>query len=452
MGKQRKTKNIDLTVGNITSSLWKFAVPLMLGNVLQQLYNLVDTWVVGHYIGDNALAAVGSSYTLMTFLTSIVIGLCLGSSAFLSMAYGKKNQDLIRNGIFISAVMIGSLAVILTGIIYIWMNPMIRLLQVPQETTAAMREYLFYVFIGFFAIFLYNYVANVLRGIGNSVTPLFFLGISVILNIFLDLYFVLVLHMGIKGAAVATVIAQYVSGVGILLYFLVRYPEYHISRKDMKWKRENLKQIMSLSGFTCLQQSVMNFGILVVQGIVNSFGATVMAAFAVAVKIDTIAYMPVGDFGNAFSVFVAQNYGAGKKERIRQGIRQSVISVILFCIVISCGVFVLAQPLMQLFVSETSREIIAVGVKYLRIEGACYVGIGILFMLYGYYRAVNRPNMSVVLTVISLGTRVLLSYTLSKISWLGVTGIWVSIPIGWFLADAVGILVYLRSRRLDEKG
>ena len=416
MGKQRKTKNIDLTVGNITSSLWKFAVPLMLGNVLQQLYNLVDTWVVGHYIGDNALAAVGSSYTLMTFLTSIVIGLCLGSSAFLSMAYGKKDQDLIRNGIFISAVMIGSLAVILTGIIYIWMNPMIRLLQVPQETTAAMREYLFYVFIGFFATFLYNYVANVLHGIGNSVTPLFFLGISVILNIFLDLYFVLVLHMGIKGAAVATVIAQYVSG------------------------------------FTCLQQSVMNFGILVVQGIVNSFGATVMAAFAVAVKIDTIAYMPVGDFGNAFSVFVAQNYGAGKKERIRQGIRQSVISVILFCIVISCGVFVLAQPLMQLFVSETSREIIAVGVQYLRIEGACYVGIGILFMLYGYYRAVNRPNMSVVLTVISLGTRVLLSYTLSKISWLGVTGIWVSIPIGWFLADAVGILVYLRSRRMDEKG
>lgn len=153
MGKQRKTKNIDLTVGNITSSLWKFAVPLMLGNVLQQLYNLVDTWVVGHYIGDNALAAVGSSYTLMTFLTSIVIGLCLGSSAFLSMAYGKKDQDLIRNGIFISAVMIGSLAVILTGIIYIWMNPMIRLLQVPQETTAAMREYLFYVFIGFLPLF-----------------------------------------------------------------------------------------------------------------------------------------------------------------------------------------------------------------------------------------------------------------------------------------------------------
>ena len=164
-----------------------------------------------------------------------------------------------------------------------------------------------------------------------------------------------------------------------------------------------------------------------------------MAAFAVAVKIDTIAYMPVGDFGNAFSVFVAQNYGAGKKERIRQGIRQSVISVILFCVVISCGVFVLAQPLMQLFVSRRAGDLIAVGVQYLRIEGACYVGIGILFMLYGYYRAVNRPNMSVVLTVISLGTRVC-CLTPSPKSRGGVTGIWVSIPIGWFLADAVGIL------------
>ena len=453
MEKQKKTKNIDLTTGNITSSLWKFAVPLMLGNVLQQLYNLVDTWVVGRYIGDNALAAVGSSYTLMTFLTSIVIGLCLGSSAFLSMAYGKKDQDLIRNGIFISAVVIGSLAVILTGIIYIWMNPMIRLLQVPQETTAAMREYLFYVFIGFFATFLYNYIANVLRGIGNSVTPLFFLGISVILNIFLDLYFVLVLHMGIKGAAVATVIAQYISGVGILLYFLVRYPEYHISRKDMKWNRENLKQIMSLSGFTCLQQSVMNFGILVVQGIVNSFGATVMAAFAVAVKIDTIAYMPVGDFGNAFSTFIAQNYGAGKEKRISQGIKSAVTAAFVFCLVISAAVCAFAAPLMGIFVNASQTEIISIGVGYLRIEGAFYFGIGLLFLLYGYYRAVKMPGMSVILTILSLGTRVVLAYTLSAVPAIGVTGIWASVPIGWALADIVGVTYYWKKmRRKSELG
>ena len=432
----------DLTTGSITAGLWAFAIPLMLGNVLQQLYNLVDTWVVGRYLGDNALAAVGSSYTLMTFLTSVVIGLCLGSSTFISMAFGQKKTDRIRNGIFMSFTSIGVLTVVIMVIFYAGLDLIIRLLQVPAETVADMREYLFYVFFGFFATFLYNYVANVLRGIGNSFVPLVFLGISVVLNIFLDLYFVAVLHLGIRGAALATVASQHVSGVGLLLYFLWMYPAYRMRKADMYWDHGNLKNILSLSGFTCLQQSVMNFGILMVQGIVNSFGSTVMAAFAVAVKIDTIAYMPVQDFGNAFSVFVAQNYGAGKTDRIRKGIRQSAVSVIVFCLCISGLVFGFATKLMQIFVSAGSQDVIATGAQYLRIEGAFYVGIGILFMLYGYYRAVDKPQMSVILTIVSLGTRVVLAYTLSKVSWIGVIGIWSAIPIGWFLADAVGIAFY----------
>ena len=441
-----KIKEQDLTTGSITSKLWMFAIPLMLGNVLQQLYNLVDTWVVGKYIGDQALAAVGASYTLMTFLNSIIIGLCLGASAFLSMEYGKRNQKGIRNGIFLSAVIIGGIAAILQILIYLTMNLIIDLLQIPENVITDMREYLIYVFIGFFATFLYNYIANVLRGIGNSVIPLCFLGISVVLNIFLDIYCVLNLNMGIKGAAIATSIAQYVSGIGILIYFLIKYPEYHIQKEDARWNIENVKKMASLSGFTCVQQSVMNFGILVVQGIVNSFGATVMAAFAVAVKIDTIAYMPVGDFGNAFSVFVAQNFGAEKHDRIRAGIRQSAISVAVFCAVISVIVCGFAEKFMKIFVAKESIEIIKVGVQYLRIEGACYIGIGILFMLYGYYRAVNKPMMSVVLTVISLGTRVLLAYFLSRISYIGVVGIWIAIPIGWALADITGVAYYLKKK------
>lgn len=441
-----KIKEQDLTTGSITSKLWMFAIPLMLGNVLQQLYNLVDTWVVGKYIGDQALAAVGASYTLMTFLNSIIIGLCLGASAFLSMEYGKRNQKGIRNGIFLSAVIIGGIAAILQILIYLTMNLIIDLLQIPKNVITDMREYLIYVFIGFFATFLYNYIANVLRGIGNSVIPLCFLGISVVLNIFLDIYCVLNLNMGIKGAAIATSIAQYVSGIGILIYFLIKYPEYHIQKEDARWNIENVKKMASLSGFTCVQQSVMNFGILVVQGIVNSFGATVMAAFAVAVKIDTIAYMPVGDFGNAFSVFVAQNFGAEKHNRIRVGIRQSAISVAVFCAVISVIVCGFAEKFMKIFVAQESIEIIRVGVQYLRIEGACYIGIGILFMLYGYYRAVNKPMMSVVLTVISLGTRVLLAYFLSRISYIGVVGIWIAIPIGWALADITGVAYYLKKK------
>ena len=439
----------DLTTGNIISGLWAFAVPLMLGNVLQQLYNLADTWVVGKCIGNNALAAVGASYTLMIFLTSVIIGLCLGSSAFIAMAYGKKNTEKIKNGIFLSFAFSALITVLLIVLFCAGLDTIIKWLRVPQETVSDMRIYLFYVFMGFFATFIYNYISNLLRGLGNSVVPLFFLALSVVLNIALDILFVAGFQMGIAGAAQATVLAQHISGFGLLIYYWIKYPGLRLHKKDCVWNREDFMEILSLSGFTCLQQSVMNFGILMVQGLVNSFGAVVMAAFAVAVKIDTIAYMPVQDFGNAFSVFVAQNFSAGKKDRIRAGMKSDGISVAVFCAVISTAVCVFAKTLMQIFVSG-SDEVVRTGVQYLRIEGMFYIGIGILFMLYGYYRAVSRPGVSVVLTVISLGTRVLLAYTLSAVSWIGVAGIWGSIPIGWFLADFAGILLLKRSRTLKK--
>lgn len=435
-------KNIDLTKGNISKGLWAFAIPLMLGNVMQQFYNLADTWVVGRFIGNTALAAVGSSYTLMTFLTSIIIGLSLGSSTFISMAFGNKDNRTIRNGIVISSEITCGLTIILIIISYTFLDKIIKALNVPDNTFADMRTYLFYVFIGFFATYIYNYCSNLLRAVGNSVTPLIFLGVSVVLNIILDLYFVIGLGMGIIGAAVATVISQYIAGLGILIYYIIKYPEYRVRKEDCRWSKSNFKNILSLSGYTCIQQSVMNLGILMVQGIVNGFGQNVMAAFAVAVKIDTIAYMPAQDFGNAFSVFVAQNYGANQKQRIKEGVKKAGISVVLFCLGISALVFIFARPLMSIFVSCKSAAVISTGVTYLRIEGAFYVGIGILFMLYGFYRAINKPLMSVILTIISLGTRVVLAYYLSKIPVIGVIGIWVAIPIGWFLSDLTGILGY----------
>lgn len=199
----------------------------------------------------------GSSYTLMTFVTSIIIGLCLGTGAFISMAWGAKEEGKIRNGIFLSFLLIGLITLLLMAGLYLCVNPLIRLLQVPEETAGDMKEYLVYVFAGFFVTFLYNYFANILRSIGNSVIPLVFLGVSVVLNIFFDIYLVRDLHMGVRGAAAATVIAQHISGILILLYFLKNYPQHRVRREDMTWNRENIRQIFSLSGFTCLQQSVM---------------------------------------------------------------------------------------------------------------------------------------------------------------------------------------------------
>lgn len=436
----------DLIHGNITKSLLKFAFPMMVGNLLQQCYNVADTLIVGRFLGADALAAVGSAYSLMTFLTSILLGLCMGSGAAFSIYFGKQDRERLKTGIFLSFLLIGAVTVLLNLIVFGGIDPILRLLQVPGEIYPLMRKYLWIIFIGITATFLYNFFASLLRAVGNSMAPLIFLAISAVLNIILDLIFVLVFQWGVEGAAGATVLAQYVSGIGILLYTLIRFPEFRTGRDNMRWNRTILQEIAQLSVLTCVQQSVMNFGILMVQGLVNSFGPAVMAAFAAAVKIDSFAYMPVQDFGNAFSTFIAQNYGAGKEERIRKGIRKAAGLAAAFCVVISVVVFVFAHPFMRIFVDSSETEILAVGVQYLRIEGSFYCGIGILFLLYGLYRAVRRPGMSVVLTVISLGTRVLLAYLLSAVPAVGVAGIWAAVPIGWFLADAVGILYYRKKK------
>ena len=437
----------DLTTGSITGTMLRFALPMIAGNLLQQFYNIADTLIVGRYLGVQALAAVGAAYALMSFLTSILLGLCMGSGAVFSLRYGEKNEGMLKSSMFVSFVLVAAVALVLNTAVFLFIDPIMYLLCVPVEIYGFMREYLWVIFFGISAVFLYNYFACLLRAVGNSFIPLVFLGISALLNVGLDLVFVLVFKWGVAGAGAATVVSQFVSGIGICLYTYLKMPEFRINRSYMKMDRKVLAEISGFSFLTCVQQSVMNFGILMVQGLVNSFGAVVMAAFAAAVKIDSFAYMPVQDFGNAFSTFIAQNYGAGRHDRVEKGIKSAVTASVLFCLVISFIVCVFARELMLVFVQPQEAEILAVGVQYLRIEGTFYCGIGCLFLLYGLYRAVRKPEMSVVLTVISLGTRVVLAYILSAIPGIGVVGIWVSVPIGWFLADCTGFAYYWMKRR-----
>ena len=434
--------NGDLSKGPVVKSMLLFAIPMILGDLLQQCYNIADTLIVGRCLGEKALAAVGSSFTLMTFITSIILGLCMGSSALFSIRFGQKDENGLKEDICASFIFIAAVTVLLNVAAYASLGGLRVFLRVPDEVWGEMREYLFVIFMGIPAVFLYNYFASYLRAIGNSVVPLVFLAVSSLLNIILDLWFVIGFKMGVAGAAEATVIAQYLSGLGIMLYTLICYERVHVIWKISCLKKERISEIVSFSMLTCIQQSVMNLGILMVQGLVNSFGTVVMAAFAAAVKIDAFAYMPVQDFGNAFSTFIAQNYGAKEKQRIQHGLKAAVRISAIFCIVISTFVFLFAKPLMMIFVDAEETHIIMEGVRYLRIEGAFYIGIGWLFLLYGLYRALGKPGMSVVLTIFSLGTRVVLAYILSAIPQIGVTGIWWSVPIGWALADIIGFLYY----------
>ncbi|NBI16569.1 MATE family efflux transporter [Neglecta sp. X4] len=435
----------DLTKGPVFQTMCAFALPMILGNLLQQGYNLVDTWVVGRFVGPGALAAVGSAFALMTFLTSVLLGLCMGSGVVFSLCFGSRNPQRLQSSIASAFALTAALGGLLTACALLGVDRIIRWMNIPGEIAAMAREYLILVFWGIPAIALYNFFGAYLKALGDSVVPLLFLGLSTALNIGLDILLVAVWRQGAAGAAAATVIAQYISGIGIALYTLWKNQPLRQAFKSFRVEKAGLGEIVRYSFLTCLQQSVMNLGILMVQGLVNSFGTTVMAAFAAGVKIDSFAYMPAQEFGNAFSTFIAQNRGAGETGRIKKGVRWGVLTSVSYCLLVSLALWFLAKPLMLIFVDASQTAIIAQGVQYLRIIGPFYCGIGCLFLLYGLYRALGRPAVSVVLTVISLGTRVALSYALSAIPALGVIGIWWSIPIGWALADAAGLLLYQRT-------
>lgn len=428
--------NLDLTKGNILKGLIFFSLPMIVGNILQQLYNIADTLIVGQVLGKDALAAVGSAYSLMTFLTSVFLGLSMGAGALFSIYYGKQEKEKLKNSIAHGFILIIFVTIIINILVFIFLDKILVFLKTPTELYSSMRDYLFFIFMGLIPVSIYNFFACLLKALGNSLTPLYFLAFSTVLNIGLDLLFVITFNLSIKGAAIATIISQFISAIGIAIYFYLKCKDLIVDK--FIYDSTYIKELINMSSLTCLQQSTMNFGILMIQRLINSFGSIVMAGFAAAIKIDTFAYLPVQDFGNAFSSFVAINYGANKKERIKEGFKIALIFSCIFAIVISLLVNIFSNNLMNIFISKEEIEVINEGVKYLRIEGSFYFGIAILFLLYGYYRAIKKPFMSLVLTIISLGLRVILAYVLSPN--FGTSGIYIAIPIGWFVADMFGLI------------
>ena len=437
-----KHKTVDLTKGNEMKSLVLFTLPLIGGNLFQQLYNLVDTVIVGKYIGSDALAAVGSSYMTMSFLTSVIIGLCMGSGVVFSLFYGAGKKKKLRQSFFLSFLFILVVTVILNAGSIFYIDQILKILNINEQIFQMTKEYLLIIMAGMSFVFLYNYFAAVLRSMGDSMTPLKFLIGSSFTNISLDYLFVVPYDMGVRGAALATVLSQMISAAGILLYSFYKVKEIRFSKEMLKGEKELFQMIVNQSLLTSIQQSIMNFGILMIQGLVNSFGITVMAGFAAAVKIESFAYMPVQDFGNAFSTYAAQNKGAGKVERIQRGTFHAVGLIFSCCAVISTCVVLFSRPLMQCFVQKTEVSVIEEGIHYLHVVAPFYCLIGWLFLLYGLYRGLCLPWMSIVLTIISLGTRVALAYGLTAFTKIGVTAIWWAIPTGWLLADLTGFLYY----------
>lgn len=302
----------DLTKGNETKAIISFAIPLIIGNIFQQLYNIADSIIVGKYIGASALASVGSSFTIIVFLTSIILGLCMGASVVFSQCFGAKDNAKLKSSIFTAFIFIGLITIIINLCAIFFTDNILIFMNTPQSLFNDVKQYIIIIFYGISFTFIYNYFCCLLRSVGNSFIPLVFLIIAAIINIVLDIVFITVFNLGIAGAAYATIIAQGISGISTAIYCFIKLPEIRFKKCDLKIDIKILKLVANYSLLTSIQQSIMNFGILLIQGLVNSFGVSIMAAFAAAVKIDSFAYIPVQDFGNAFSTYIAQNKGAGE--------------------------------------------------------------------------------------------------------------------------------------------
>jgi putative MATE family efflux protein len=431
---------LNMTKGKPMTVITRFFIPMFIGNLFQQMYNIVDAIVVGQFVGKDAFAAVGSASAVIVFMTSILTGLSMGASALFSQLYGAKDYDKLKKTISTAFIFIFAISAVLTIVTLAFLPQIIQFYQMPQETAAYASEYLQYIFASLIFVGMYNACAFLLRSIGDSKSPLYFLIASSVLDTILNLVFVIVFNMGVFGVAFSTLLTQGLAAIGCGIYTIKRMKFLEFEKKDIVFNGKILKDVAEFSVLTALQQSASSFGMMLIQGLVNTFGATVMAAFAAASKIDEFANRPLQDLSNAFSTYTAQNEGAGNKQRIREGFRATTKIIIMMSAVISTLAFVFAPDLIAIFVKRESVDVIAIGVSYLRIVCVFYVLLGFIVMFYGFFRGIGSIKISILMTVVSQGTRVLLAYSFA--STLGFSGICWAIVVGWFLSDLLGFYMY----------
>lgn len=433
---------LDMTKGNPSKIILKFFMPLFIGDLFQQLYSIIDAMVVGKFVSGNAFAAVGSSSAVNVFITSVLLGLAMGSSAVFSQLYGAGQFDELKKTISTALLFLLFSSAFITVITSVCLHPIIVYYQMPEETARYAEQFLRFSFLGIIFVGMYNAFAFLLRSFGDSKSPLYFLIGSCLLNIILDLTFVIGFHMEVFGVAAATFISQGASAIGCGIYTVKKLKFLNFDRKDIGFSFSGFKKVAGYAVLTALQQSISSFGMMLIQGLVNTFGAAVMAAFAACSKIDSVANTPLQDLGNAFSTFTAQNKGAGESERIRKGFVATSRIIIILSAAISMAAFLFAPNLITLFVNKDAQNVIRIGVAYLRIVPLFYVLLGFIVMFYGFFRGLGAIKISIILTVVSQGLRVLLAYFFAPVR--GFTGICWAIATGWLLSDLLGFYMYNR--------
>jgi putative MATE family efflux protein len=433
----------DLTTGNEGRLILRFALPMLLGNIFQQLYNIINSIVVGKFIGKEALAAVGASFPFIFALVSLAIGIAMGATIIIAQYFGAKDLTNVRKTIdtlyiflFVASILTSILGIALSG-------PIFRLIQLPEEVLPSARLYMNIYLSGMIFFFGFNGTSAILRGLGDSKTPLYFLIIATITNISLDLLFVIVFKWGIAGVAFATIISQGGAFITAIIYLNRTHELVKFSFRHMQFDRAIFRSSMGIGFPVGFQQAFVALSMMAMYWIVNPFGTDASAAYSVGVRIDSFASLPAMNFATALATFVGQNLGANKPHRIRKGFHSTLLMTSFISLIMTLSTVLFRHQLMALFTNDPN--VIAIGEDYLLIVAAFYLVFSTMFIVGGVMRGAGDTLVPMFITLLVLWiVRVPASYWLSK--KFGITGIWWGIPIAWALGVTLQYLYYQTGR------
>ncbi|HBF8542078.1 TPA: MATE family efflux transporter [Clostridioides difficile] len=429
----------DLTTGHEGKSIFFFAMPMLIGSLFQQLYNTADSITVGRFIGKEAMAAVSGANPIMFLLVAALMGVSLGFSILVSQFYGSGDLKKVKATIDTTYILlfIGSILISILGIVF--GGPMLKLMNTPESVFAQSKLYLTIIFSGILFSAGYNSVSAILRGLGDSVTPLYFLIIATILNIVLDLTFIVVLRMGVEGVALATIMAQAVSFIISIIYLNKKHEVLKFKIKGIVYDNKIFKDGLRLGLPSGVQQMLFSIGNMALQFLVNSYGTSAMAAFGAGLRIENFISLPIMNLGSAVSTFVAQNIGAGENERVKKGIRESIKMTLVLAVTVIALILLFRENLIALF--NTDKDVIKIGSSYLFIIGPFFLFIGTSFVLSSAMKGAGDSMFALISSIVSLWLgRLPASYMLSK--FFGTDGIWMGIPFGWTLGLIVTVIYY----------
>ncbi len=438
----------DFTSGNVPRQILQFSGPLVLGSVFQNLYNVVDSIVVGNVLGKEALAAVGASFPVLWTLISLVVGIGSGASTVVSQYFGAKDNKSVLKTIDTIYIFFFGASILVTIVGITLSEPIFRLLRLPEELIPDATLYMQIYLSGMFLLFGFNGTTSILRGLGDSQTPLVFIIIAAVLNTILDLLFVMVFKWGIASVAVATVLANGFAFAGGIWYLNRTHPIIKFSLKQIHFDKEIFKSCVRIGLPTGFQQSFVAIGMMAVMSIVNGFGTNAIAAYTAALRVDSFAKMPSIAFASALASFTGQNRGAFKDDRIKRGLYSTVVISGLYSIFITGLIILFGRGVMTLFTDDP--DVIKIGQDYLIIVSSFYILFSLMFSIMGLLRGAGATLIPMVITIISLWVvRIPLSIFLSK--KIGVNGIWWALPVSWVIGLLI-IFIYYQTGKWHKKG